>query len=120
RSHKEYASFVGVDISPEMLKLAKEKVAGAQGVYSGDFVFSKMSAERLEIADQSIDCLSIAFGLRNVVHRQQALSEFHRVLRPNGTLLILEFFKPTFSFAATGFRLYFNRILPLIGGLLSD
>lgn len=112
----EYGTLLGVDISAKMLDIAARKAAAL-----GDRVgFRAMSAEALRLPDAGFDCLSIAFGLRNVVRRDAALREFHRVLAPGGTLLILEFFLPRRGALALLFQLYFHHILPRIGALLSD
>lgn len=114
----EYEAMVGVDISGEMLQLARIK--SKQRGLERQVVFQSMSAERLDFADASFDCISISFGLRNVVNKPAAIAEFHRVLRPGGVLLILEFFLPQRGLGAWLFQLYFHRILPTIGALLSD
>ncbi len=119
RTHSEYEAFVGVDISQEMLVRAKEKTATAG--FAAKSEFRKLSAEALDpLPTASFDCLSISFGLRNVVRRENALREFHRVLAPAGVLLILEFFLPKKGLLARLFQFYFHGVLPLIGGLLSD
>ena len=118
RAHTEYQEHLGVDISGEMLAEAQKK-ATASGLAPVPQL-RQMSAERLVLADGAFDCLSISFGLRNVVRRDQALREFYRVLGPGGVLLILEFFLPRKGLLAWFFQLYFHRILPFIGGLLSD
>lgn len=115
-AHPEYASFTGVDISREMLALAEAKLAGAKPKAQ----LAKMSAEKLDLPDQSFDALTIAFGLRNVVQKPRALKEFARVLKPEGRLLVLEFFEPDNGLLAAGFQFYFHSVLPLIGGLISD
>lgn len=117
-AHPEYKSFHGVDISKEMLDLARTKTAPHSE--SDKFQYDIQSAERLAYADGEFDGLSISFGLRNVVNRDQAIKEFFRVLKPGGTLLILEFFIPKTGLLAGLFQLYFHHILPFIGGLLSD
>jgi demethylmenaquinone methyltransferase/2-methoxy-6-polyprenyl-1,4-benzoquinol methylase len=114
---REYGEFVGVDISSEMLRRAALK---AKSKSSPLTTFKKMSAEALDVQDSTIDCLSISFGLRNVIDRAAALKEFHRVLRPDGVLLILEFFLPEGGIMGRAFQFYFHRFLPVIGGLLSD
>lgn len=118
KSHNQAKRFVGIDISQEMLRIAetKSKNKNAQGNIS----FAQMSAEKLSFPDQQFHCLSIAFGLRNTIDKEQALKEFYRVLKPGGTLLILEFFNPDNSFLAQAFQFYFHHILPKIGGLISD
>lgn len=115
RKRKDYTSFVGVDISENMLDLAKKKCRGSDRVR-----FSTMSAESLVFPDASFDCLTIAFGLRNVIQKDVAIREFFRVLAPGGELLILEFFKPASGIRARGFKFYFHHILPWVGGLISD
>lgn len=114
----EYRAMVGVDISQEMLNLAAAK-AGREAP-AQPLEFKKMSAEALALNDASVDAMSISFGLRNVVHKDQALREFCRVLKPGGTLLILEFFLPESGLLSWLFQLYFHHILPFIGGLISD
>ncbi|NDE15414.1 bifunctional demethylmenaquinone methyltransferase/2-methoxy-6-polyprenyl-1,4-benzoquinol methylase UbiE [bacterium] len=115
---KEYTTFTGADISAEMLALAGGKARERQ---AGNVVeFRQMSAEKLEIADASCDCVTISFGLRNVVDKEAALGEFARVLRPKGTLIIMEFFTPRSNLMAKLFDFYFHNVLPVIGGMFSD
>jgi demethylmenaquinone methyltransferase/2-methoxy-6-polyprenyl-1,4-benzoquinol methylase len=116
KGRPEYGAFVGVDLSREMLAAAKPKLAAA-GVTAE---LRQESAEALSLPSASFDAAAISFGLRNVVRKEKALSEFHRILAPGGTLLILEFFLPRRGPLAWLFQLYFHKILPLIGALLSD
>ncbi len=116
--HAEYANWVGVDISENMLVLARKKLDLETTIGSMP-TFLQASAESLPFADASVDCLSISFGLRNVIDKEKALAEFRRVLRPKGTLLILEFFTPQGALSRF-FEFYFHRILPRVGGLFSD
>jgi len=118
KERTEYESFVGVDISESMLRIASEK--SSRNINKVPLTFEVQSAERLSMATDSVDCLSISFGLRNVINKPTAIEEFYRVLKPRGTLLILEFFKPQNSVLSWLFRLYFHYILPVIGGLISD
>lgn len=113
-----WQSVHGVDISENMLAQAREKLRGP--VLPRKVSFSRMSAADLRLTDQSCHAVTIAFGLRNVVDKDKALHEFYRVLKPGGRLLILEFFLTEDSLLASCFRLYFRRILPVIGSLLSD
>ena len=117
-SHPEYHELVGVDISGEMLSLAEGKVREAR--LKQPVQLLRRSAESLGFADSTFDCVSISFGLRNVVRKEQALQEFQRVLAPGGVLLILEFFIPQRGLLAALFQFYFHRVLPFIGGLISD
>jgi demethylmenaquinone methyltransferase/2-methoxy-6-polyprenyl-1,4-benzoquinol methylase len=118
RAHTEYSDFIGVDIADNMLALARNKQE--QHPHKQRMRFANMSAERLDLLEDSVDCLTISFGLRNVVNRDAALREFSRVLRNSGSLLILEFFTPPGTMWSRFFQFYFHNILPLIGGLFSD
>ena len=106
-------SIRGIDPSAEMLKIARQKLPQSVILQNGE-------AKDLRIEAQSVDILSIAYGLRNVVEVDLALSEFYRVLRTNGILVILEFSKKDneniFDKIA---RFYTKRILPYIGGFIS-
>ena len=117
--HGEYRSFYGTDISSQMLGLAAKKLE--DDVQLGRVVLSKESAEELvSFSDSQADVMTISFGLRNVVHKGKALSEFARVLKPDGVLLILEFFAPKTGLLGRLFRFYFHRILPFVGAMFSD
>jgi len=107
-----FERFIGVDPSEGMLKVAKEKVDYA------DFVVAK--AQQMPLEDETADILSISYGIRNVVDRQEAINEFYRVLKPGGMVVILEFTKRE----DRGVRgrivdFYMHRILPALGGLVS-
>ncbi|MEZ4742059.1 MAG: bifunctional demethylmenaquinone methyltransferase/2-methoxy-6-polyprenyl-1,4-benzoquinol methylase UbiE [Bdellovibrionota bacterium] len=118
QTHPEYRKLIGVDISDNMLELANQKAKSKK--YTNEVEFKNMSAEQLAIPDNSVDCLSIAFGLRNVLDKEKAISEFKRVLKPDGTLLILEFFLPQKGSFSTLFQFYFHKVLPKVGGLFSS
>lgn len=118
KQHPEYATFTGGDISKGMLSFADKKAAAA-GI-NERVEWKVMSAESLAFADESIDCASISFGLRNVVNKEKALGEFARVLKPGGVFLILEFFTPSHGPMARAFQFYFHKILPQIGRLFSE
>src|SRR5690606_28973341 len=81
KRHPEYQRFIGVDISSQMLKLAQQKANANPSYHSADVSFRQQSAEHMEFTDASVDCLTIAFGLRNVVDKGKALGEFQRVLK---------------------------------------
>ena len=103
---------IGADPSTGMLEEAKKKGLNA--------TFVEAEAKDLPFKDDSVDILSISYGLRNVVDRKEGLKEFYRVLKPGGLLVILEFTKlkkQTLLGMARDF--YMKKVLPLIGGLLS-
>jgi len=113
---------IGVDFTFEMLPLAREKARSifAWGIESYprpttlDRTVSWLSADALALplSDSSADVLSIAFGIRNVSDPSAALKEFHRVLKPGGRLIILEFSLPTNRILRALYNFYFTKILP--------
>jgi demethylmenaquinone methyltransferase/2-methoxy-6-polyprenyl-1,4-benzoquinol methylase len=108
---------IGVDISVNMLNIGKEKIAkkGLQDVISlevGD-------SENLRFDTNSFDAVTAAFGVRNFGNIEKGLSEMYRVLKPGGTLAILEFSKPRVFPLKQGFNIYFKNILPIIGKIRS-
>jgi demethylmenaquinone methyltransferase / 2-methoxy-6-polyprenyl-1,4-benzoquinol methylase len=108
---------VGVDIADEMLKLAKEKVE-ERGL-GGYVVLEHGEAEHLRFASNSFDAAIVAFGARNFEDLKAGLSEMHRVLRPGGKIVVLEFSRPSrFPFKQAYF-FYFRNIVPWIGRLVS-
>lgn len=116
--HPEYESYTGVDISKGMLNLAKAKCQSLSTVPS--IHLEVMSATKLNFESSQFNCLTIAFGLRNVVDRLKALREFNRVLKTGGTLLIMDFFNPDNTLISRAFQFYFHKILPKIGATFSD
>ena len=104
------AHIVGVDVLQEMLDLAQAK--GVSRVVLAD-------AMSLPFDDASFDCVTIAFGLRNLENRVAALCEMSRVLKPNGHLLVLEFSLPTTRILRAIYRFYLHRCVPLIGSVLT-
>src|SRR6266496_4053491 len=104
------AEVVGVDFLPEMLELAKQK--GVRQTVLAD-------AMKLPFANASFDCVTVAFGLRNMQDWGEALGEMSRVLRANGHVLVLEFSLPTISILRAVYRFYLHRCLPLIGSFLT-
>jgi len=104
------AEVTGVDFLPEMLELARRK--GVRETILAD-------AMKLPFPDASFDCVTIAFGLRNMENWRDALVEMSRVLKRDGRLLVLEFSLPTVSIVRTIYRLYLHRCLPLLGFFLT-
>jgi demethylmenaquinone methyltransferase / 2-methoxy-6-polyprenyl-1,4-benzoquinol methylase len=105
-----HAEVTGVDFVPEMLELAHRK--GVRRTILAD-------AMKLPFPDASFDCVTIAFGLRNMENWRDALGEMSRVLRSGGHLLVLEFSLPTKSIVRNLYRFYLHRCLPLLGFFLT-
>jgi demethylmenaquinone methyltransferase/2-methoxy-6-polyprenyl-1,4-benzoquinol methylase len=106
-----HAELTGVDFLPEMLDLARRK--GVRRVVLAD-------AMKLPFDDASFDCVTIAFGLRNLEDCSAALTEMWRVLNARGHLLVLEFSLPTTAIVRAAYRLYLHRCLPLLGSFLTQ
>jgi demethylmenaquinone methyltransferase / 2-methoxy-6-polyprenyl-1,4-benzoquinol methylase len=104
------AEVTGVDFVPEMLELAQRK--GVRQTILAD-------AMQLPFSDGLFDCVTIAFGLRNMENWGGALAEMSRVLGRDGHLLVLEFSLPTRPIVRAIYRLYLHRCLPLLGSLLT-
>ena len=107
----------GVDLTEAMLQVMRSKVEKAGLV--GRIVAEQGNAEALRFADNSFDRATIAFGIRNFEHREQALREILRVLKPGGRLVILELSVPSNPLLRWCYNLYFTRLLPAIGGMVS-
>jgi len=106
-----YAEVTGVDFLPKMLELAQRK--GLRRVVLAD-------AMKLPFDDASFDCVTIAFGLRNLENCSAALTEMWRVLKAKGHLLVLEFSLPTTPLLRAAYRFYLHRFLPLLGSFLTQ
>ena len=108
---------VGLDLSEGMLAVMRDKVskAGLQDKISCE----QGDSEAMRFADDSFDVVTIAFGIRNFAHREAALREILRVLKPGGRLVILELSVPENRILRWGYNLYFKHFVPWIGGLIS-
>ena len=103
---------IGIDPSVGMMEVGKTKIP--------DRTFIEAGAEDLPLEDESVDFISISYGIRNVVKREEGLKEFARVLKPGGLAVILEFTrndKDNLTSKITKF--YMNNLMPTIGGLVS-
>ncbi len=109
-----FAGFiVGADFAEPMLR------AGAGKVAKGRIAPVAADAIELPIASGSLAGAIVAFGIRNVAGLDLALEEALRVIAPGGKLVILEFSTPRFPLLRVLYRVYFNQVLPVIGGLIS-
>ena len=120
------ASIVGADFSHAMLARARAKSAKSQHLpsHSGltappHMPFFEADALRLPFADRSFDLVTTAFGFRNLANYEAGLCEMQRILKPDGTVAILEFTEPPEGFLGNAYRWYFSSVLPRIGGFIS-
>jgi demethylmenaquinone methyltransferase/2-methoxy-6-polyprenyl-1,4-benzoquinol methylase len=109
------AEIVGSDFVPEMLQRARAKAAGSRA----GVTFVEADALALPFKDGSFDLVSCSFGFRNLANYEKGLLEIFRVLKPGGAAAILEFAEPRGKLFGSLYRFYFQRVLPLLGGLIS-
>ncbi|MGZ8217660.1 bifunctional demethylmenaquinone methyltransferase/2-methoxy-6-polyprenyl-1,4-benzoquinol methylase UbiE [Methylomagnum sp.] len=106
------------DINAEMLKRGRDRLIDdgvAEGVH-----YAQIDAEKLPFPDNSFDCVCIAFGLRNVTHKDDALKSMHRVLKPGGRVIVLEFSEVQGSLLKKAYDLYSFKFLPMMGKLVAN
>ena len=117
------ARIIGADFAHTMLTRARAKSIVGNS-HSGmpappPLPLFEADALRLPFVDQSFDLVTSAFGFRNLANYEAGLREIHRVLKPGGTIAILEFTQPPDNLLGNLYRWYFRRVLPHIGGFLS-
>jgi len=106
------------DINDSMLKVGRDKLID-KGIV-GNVEYVQANAECLPFPDNYFDCVSIAFGLRNVTDKDAALRSMLRVLKPGGRLLILEFSKPQSAVLGKLYDTYSFTALPVLGKLIAN
>ncbi|HWN12106.1 MAG TPA: bifunctional demethylmenaquinone methyltransferase/2-methoxy-6-polyprenyl-1,4-benzoquinol methylase UbiE [Pyrinomonadaceae bacterium] len=109
------AQVVGLDFCRPMLEIASAK-SSKRGA---NIPFIEGDALALPFRDRSFDGVTIAFGLRNLADVKLGLIELLRVVKPGGRVAVLEFSKPKYALLRGLFRVYFTKLLPLVGGLIS-
>lgn len=113
-------SVTGADFTPEMLAIAVRKCQRRLNpVHRAKVLYLEGDAQNLQFSDASFDVVSIAFGIRNVADPNRALSEFARVLRPRGRLIVLEFDRPASPPMSWFYDLYCGWLMPRTATLLS-
>ena len=105
------------DINAAMLRVGRDRLLD-RGLAQG-LAFQQMDAEALPFADASFDAVTIAFGLRNVTDKDAALREMHRVLRPGGRALVLEFSRVTQDWLRPLYDFHSFQVLPRLGRLIA-
>ena len=106
------------DINDSMLQVGRDKLLDSG--HLGNLEFVQADAQDLPFPDDSFDCVTIAFGLRNVTDKERALASMLRVLKPGGRLLVLEFSKPENDLLGKAYDAYSFRVLPLMGRLVAN
>lgn len=106
------------DINEAMLKQGRHRMTD-QGII-GEIDYVLANAEMLPFADNQFDCITIAFGLRNVTDKAAALRSMYRVLKPGGKLYILEFSHPTTPLLNKAYDAYSFHVIPKLGELVAN
>lgn len=113
-SKAKEAKIFGIDISEKMISIARDRYKDSKNI-----AFSVGDIMSLDFKNNSIDCITIVFGIRNIIERKRALEELKRVVKDGGKIVILEFNYIKKGLFGHLFRFYLNRILPTAGGLLT-
>lgn len=106
------------DINGAMLEVGRDKLLDTGRQANIEFV--QADAQDLPFPDDSFDCVTIAFGLRNVTDKDRALRSMLRILKPGGRLLVLEFSKPGNPLLSRAYDAYSFRVLPFMGKLVAN
>ncbi len=106
------------DINAEMLKRGRDRLID-EGA-AGNVNYAQIDAEKLPFPDNSFDCVCIAFGLRNVTRKEDALRSIYRALKPGGRAIILEFSEVQGDLLKKGYDFYSFKILPALGKLIAN
>ena len=114
----EHGHVVISDINGEMLSVGRDRLIDSG--FSNNVEVVQANAEYLPFEDNTFDCVSIAFGLRNVTDKDAALKQMHRVLKKGGCLLVLEFSKVDNAFLEKFYDFYSFSVMPKLGGLIAN
>jgi demethylmenaquinone methyltransferase/2-methoxy-6-polyprenyl-1,4-benzoquinol methylase len=105
------------DVNEKMLERGRDRLLDLG--FAGNVEYVLADAERLPFGNDSFDCVTIGFGLRNVTDKAAALESMHRVLKPGGQLLVLEFSRPLAPFLKPMYDAYSFQILPRLGRIVA-
>ena len=114
---KKAKRVTGIDISEGMLQYGRVKVAKRK--LSDRITLQRADSAALPFPDATFDAITVAFGVRNFEDLERGITDMVRVLKPGGRLFVLEFSKPKNSVLGGLFRLYFHRVMPAVGRMVS-
>jgi demethylmenaquinone methyltransferase / 2-methoxy-6-polyprenyl-1,4-benzoquinol methylase len=110
-------SITGIDLSEGMLKVGRQKIESKN--LSAIIELRKADSENLPFNDEVYDAATVGFGVRNFENLKKGLAEIFRVLKPGGVFVVLEFSRPKNVFFRKLYFLYFKKVLPFMGRLVS-
>lgn len=108
-----------LDFSEGMLECAKTKLDEINFPVSHQFTFLQADAQSIPLEDNSVQCTTIAYGIRNIKNPKKSMEEVFRVLKPGGYIGILELTQPNNSFMRLGHSLYLKTLVPVLGYFFS-
>lgn len=108
-----------LDFSEEMLLYAKQR-ASKEPFQSHAIDYLQADAQEIPLPSESVDCVTIAYGIRNVASPRRCIDDVYRVLQPGGTFGILELTQPKNKMLRLGHDLYLKTILPIVGKMLTN
>lgn len=108
---------IGIDISEGMLSFGRQKIAAEN--LSATIELQKGDSESIQFPDETFDAVTVSFGVRNFQNLEKGIGDIFRVLKKNGTLIVLEFSKPKLPVIKQLYSLYMNVVTPGMGGLFS-
>jgi demethylmenaquinone methyltransferase/2-methoxy-6-polyprenyl-1,4-benzoquinol methylase len=111
------AKIEGIDISEQMMAIGKQKAQ--EKSLSSIINFRQASAENIPFKEASFDAVTVGYGVRNFENLEKGLQEINRVMKKGAVLVILEFSKPQSGIISSLFTWYFNKVVPLIGRVVS-
>lgn len=106
-----------MDFNNSMLKIGRKKIRNSG--FINNIFYIQADAENIPLQDNYFDCISISFGLRNITNKEKALSSMFRVLKPGGSIIILEFSKPKYIWLSKIYDLYSFYLLPTLGKIVT-
>ncbi len=106
-------SITGVDFCKDMVEIARKRGNDKKGI-----IFIEDNAEKLLFPDNSFDIVTMVFGIRNIINRNEALREVKRVLKNRGMFYCLELTMPENKYFKPIYRCYLRKVIPFIGGLI--
>ncbi len=113
------ALITGVDLSAGMLGIAREKLDKMEKTAKSRISFVQGDSLALSIPDNSQDLVTVAYGVRNFEHLHKGYEEMHRVLRPGGTLCVIELSCPSTPLLLSLYNIYSRKLIPLVGRMVS-
>lgn len=114
----EKGQVILADINDSMLKVGRDKLRDLGVVSNVEYV--QANAQALPFPENTFDLITIAFGLRNVTDKDEALRSMYRVLKPGGRLLVLEFSKPSNELLSKAYDMYSFNLLPTMGKMVAN